>query len=61
MTELLERRRQIQAEFDKGVKPDFLAETAHVRFACSSRGPGWKKGGGLWLHLGSQSPASVPA
>lgn len=34
MTELLERRRQIQAEFDKGAKPDFLAETAHVRFGA---------------------------
>ncbi len=29
--ELLERRRQRQREFDAGVKPDFLKETAHIR------------------------------
>ena len=30
MTELLERRRQVQARRDAGEKPDFLPETKHV-------------------------------
>ena len=33
VTELLERRRAVQARFDVGEKPHFLAETKHVRLS----------------------------
>lgn len=35
VSELLERRRQVQARRDAGEKPDFLPETKHVRAPCS--------------------------
>ncbi len=35
--ELLERRKTVQARFDAGAKPDFLAETANVRADASWR------------------------
>lgn len=38
VTELLERRRTVQARFDAGEKPHFLEETKHVRVLGSGEG-----------------------
>jgi malate synthase A len=37
--ELLERRRELQARWDRGYRPTFLAETAHIRSADWTVGP----------------------
>ncbi len=47
--ELLAARRQRQAEFSRGVLPDFLPETAHIRsdpnWRVAEPAPGWSTGG----------------
>ena len=65
--ELLQRRREVQARFDAGAKPDWLPETAHVRvsqglavYACGCGMPGGATGRG-YAYGGHSQPALLPS